>query len=409
MGLFRGSETDQRSPQRPERFVVVDVETTGVYNSDRVVEIAAVTLSSHGEVIDEWDTLVDPGRDVGPTYIHGVTASMVSLAPRFEEAASALADRLHGAVLVGHNLPFDSRMLAMEYARLGAQFNPGRGICTLSRCGGRLEVACAEYGIDIEHHHRALADARATAQLFLAVQCNSDECMAATLAGLPNVAFPRTFRRDVVSEGLQEMPFLAGLAARTSHRQACGASLVYLDLLDRALNDLRVTADEWHELCSVARSLGMTTEDIDRSHECYMRELIAAATRDGRITEAERVLLERASTALRLDERIVGDALVRYRTTEASVRFEAGISVCFTGAATYSDGTELTRADLSRKAQAYGMRVSDSVTKKSCDLLVAADPSSQSGKVRKARQFSIPVVSVEDFLYAQPGSDVPAH
>jgi hypothetical protein len=50
-----------------DRFVVVDVETTGVLNSDRIVEVAAVTLSPNGQVVDEWDTLVNPGRDVGPT------------------------------------------------------------------------------------------------------------------------------------------------------------------------------------------------------------------------------------------------------------------------------------------------------------------------------------------------------
>jgi hypothetical protein len=117
-----------------DRFVVVDVETTGLYNSDRVVEVAAVTLAKGGEIVDEWDTLVNPGRDVGPTHIHGVTASMVSAAPRFEEVAEALAARLDGAVLVAHNLVFDARMLTNEYGRLGAAMDPGRGVCT--RCMG---------------------------------------------------------------------------------------------------------------------------------------------------------------------------------------------------------------------------------------------------------------------------------
>lgn len=109
-----------------DRFVVVDVETTGLYNNDRVVEVAAVTLSGEGTILDEWDTLVNPERDVGPTAIHGVTASMVSAAPRFEEAAAALAGRLHGAILVAHNLVFDSRMLRNEYQRLGASMDPGK-------------------------------------------------------------------------------------------------------------------------------------------------------------------------------------------------------------------------------------------------------------------------------------------
>ncbi len=79
---------------QPPHYVAVDVETTGLYTADRVVEVAAVTVSADGRVIDEWDTLVNPGRDVGPTSLHGITASMVSPAPGFEEVAMALASRL---------------------------------------------------------------------------------------------------------------------------------------------------------------------------------------------------------------------------------------------------------------------------------------------------------------------------
>lgn len=100
-----------------DRYVVVDVETTRLYNVDRIVEVAAVTVDSSGAIVDEWGTLVDPQRDVGPTHIHGVTASMVSAAPRFQEVAAALADRLYGAALVAHNLTFDARMLANEFGR----------------------------------------------------------------------------------------------------------------------------------------------------------------------------------------------------------------------------------------------------------------------------------------------------
>lgn len=70
-----------------DRFAVVDVENTGLYNSDRLVELAVVTLDDSGRTIDEWDTLINPQRDVGPVHIHGITASMVSAAPLFAEIA----------------------------------------------------------------------------------------------------------------------------------------------------------------------------------------------------------------------------------------------------------------------------------------------------------------------------------
>jgi len=99
-------------PTTNSNFVVIDCETTGLGKYDRVLEVAAITIDSATlEVIDEYDTLINPQRDVGPVNIHGITASMVELAPSFEEVAGSLAQRVSGNVLVAHNLSFDVRML----------------------------------------------------------------------------------------------------------------------------------------------------------------------------------------------------------------------------------------------------------------------------------------------------------
>lgn len=46
-----------------DRFVVVEVETTGLYGNDRMVEVADVTVSGEGAIVDAWDTLANPERD----------------------------------------------------------------------------------------------------------------------------------------------------------------------------------------------------------------------------------------------------------------------------------------------------------------------------------------------------------
>lgn len=102
----------KRAAGGADRIVVVDTETTGVYPTDRVVEIALITLSLDGEVMDVFDTLIQPECDVGATFIHGITASMVAGAPIFADVAGDVALRLDGACVAAHNLPFDSRMLA---------------------------------------------------------------------------------------------------------------------------------------------------------------------------------------------------------------------------------------------------------------------------------------------------------
>ncbi len=390
------------------RFLVVDVETTGVYNSDRIVEVAAVTLSTSGEVVDEWDTLVNPGRDVGPTHIHGVTASMVSAAPSFDEVAEALAIRVEGAVLVAHNLVFDARMLTNEYARLGAVLDPGRGVCTLSQCGQSLEDACATYRVELHHHHRALADARATAHLLTAARCRVDEALPARIESLSSPACPRTLRRDaVVADVSVSMPYLARIAARSHHRAERGPSLIYLDMLDWALDDLAVSPEEWSELSALAESLGMTNADIYSAHRRYLRELVAAAGRDGKITEQEHALLIRAVEALHLDPSLLDEAVGPYMEVARLFRIQPDMRVCFTGAATYSDGTELPRERLTRIAQGLGLQVVDSVTKRGCDFVVAADTSSLSGKASKARGYRIPIVDARDFACAEAGMALP--
>ena len=151
-----------------ERLVVVDVETTGFGRWDRVVEVAAVSLDARTlRVVDEFETLVNPGRGVGPTSVHGITDAMVADAPTFEGVAAQLADRLHGAVLVAHNLQFDRRMLDQEFERFTADEDRewGSGICTLRLSGMKLSAACAAHGIRLDGHHRALDDARAAAEL----------------------------------------------------------------------------------------------------------------------------------------------------------------------------------------------------------------------------------------------------
>ena len=53
--------------QTEPRLVVIDCETTGFSRYDRIVEIAVVTLDSRTlEPVDEYDTLVNPERDLDP-------------------------------------------------------------------------------------------------------------------------------------------------------------------------------------------------------------------------------------------------------------------------------------------------------------------------------------------------------
>jgi DNA polymerase-3 subunit epsilon len=159
------------------RFVVVDVETTGTspHSGDRVTEVAAVVMEG-GQIEDAFQSLVNPGRPI-PSFITsltGITNAMVADAPSFRDIAGALAQRLEARTFVAHNAPFDWGFLSMEFARADrpeALFGPP--LCTV-RLARRLlkhlprrnlDAVAWHYGIEIESRHRALGDARATAQV----------------------------------------------------------------------------------------------------------------------------------------------------------------------------------------------------------------------------------------------------
>ena len=138
-------------------FAVIDVETTGLFpgGHDRVVEVAALRLGSDGTQTQEFATLVNPGRDVGPTHIHRIRARDVKDAPHFQDVAGDILDVIAGGVLVGHNIAFDLRFLSAEFARLGISFPDSARLCTLALSrkvtstlpSRKLKELCRHWGI----------------------------------------------------------------------------------------------------------------------------------------------------------------------------------------------------------------------------------------------------------------------
>ncbi len=115
-------------------FAVIDFETTGLFpgSHDRVIELAVVHVSTDGRVEGEWETLVNPRRDLGPQRIHGIRSSDIVTAPPFEQIAGQLVQLLAGRVVVAHNASFDTRFLVAELQRSGQWMLPDLvSLCTM--------------------------------------------------------------------------------------------------------------------------------------------------------------------------------------------------------------------------------------------------------------------------------------
>lgn len=159
-------------------FVVFDLETTGSKTPpSRVVEIGAYKVL-HGEVIDKFHTRVDPQQPIPYfiTRLTGISDDMVSDAPLFSDIVDDLLKFIGDAVLVAHNSGFDMRFLNYEIGRVfeGHRLkNPSLCTVQLSRrlvpevANHKLKTVAEYYSLDMTNHHRAAADAYATAQIFI--------------------------------------------------------------------------------------------------------------------------------------------------------------------------------------------------------------------------------------------------
>ncbi|MFF3611330.1 DEDDh family exonuclease [Streptomyces sp. NPDC002580] len=158
----------------PQGYAVVDVETTGLARDDRIISAAVYRLDARGEVEDHWYTMVNPERDPGPVWIHGLTSEMLEGAPLFPEVAEEFSARLADRVLVAHNAVFDWSMIAREYARAEREAPVRQRLCTIALSkelglplpNHKLESLAAHFGVVQQRAHHALDDARVLAEAF---------------------------------------------------------------------------------------------------------------------------------------------------------------------------------------------------------------------------------------------------
>lgn len=405
-------------------YTVIDVETTGLVpeKHDRVVEIGVVYVSHSGEVQGHWSTLVNPGRDVGPTWLHGVSATDVMKAPTFAEIAPHLLRAVTGRIMVGHNVTFDLRFLGAEFLRAGVPLRqlPLQGLCTMHWSGAffaapsrRLSDCCAACGIPLLEAHSAEQDALATAGLLGAYLRASSyrppwgEAVAASRAyAWPEISEPfpdvRLARRAEV-RAVPPDAWLDRIVARMP-RVADPRVEAYLASLERALLDRFLAEHEKDDLIAVAAHSQLSRSDVRQIHSLYLLAMAEVAWEDGVVTDTERSDLDHVASVLGLAPGDVADALAQAlkfredgeahdqakdKVAMAGIRLAPGDRVVFTGAM----GRE--RGEWEAIARARGLELGG-VTKRT-KLVVAADPNSYSGKAAKARNYGIPIVTEAAF------------
>lgn len=175
---FRIALTDAQIDLKKAVFVVYDLETTGLSsNYNEIIEMAAVKID-HGHFTEEFSTYVKPKEPIPAfiTEITSITNDDVRNAPGIETAIVDFNKFIQGTILVAHNATFDNSHLYKNLKEFGLWEHDFPTIDTLQlarvRYGNKLKTfnlkALAKYfDVELLQHHRAIADAKSTAEIFL--------------------------------------------------------------------------------------------------------------------------------------------------------------------------------------------------------------------------------------------------
>lgn len=186
---------DPGTPLSSLRFLVVDVETTGMRAQvdDRVTEVAAVAVEG-GATVPVLHSLVNPGRPIPwrISALTGITDQMVRGAPAFSALAPLMRAALEDRVFVAHNAAFDWSFVQAELARAGEPVPMVAQLCTVKLARRvlpflprrSLDHVTAHYGVRIHGRHRADGDAVATAEVLRRLLADAEPQGVATWGDL---------------------------------------------------------------------------------------------------------------------------------------------------------------------------------------------------------------------------------
>lgn len=180
--LFRSSAQQQELHNQDLAsltFTVFDTEATGLNPSlgDEIIQIAAVRIVNGKLREAEYlDQLVDPKRRIPAASIpiHGITDAMVAGQPSATEVLPKFHAFVGHSVLVAHNAAFDMRLLELKQDAIGLTFDQPvldtlllAAVLYPDQATHGLEALAARLGVDVSQRHNALADAMATAHVWL--------------------------------------------------------------------------------------------------------------------------------------------------------------------------------------------------------------------------------------------------
>lgn len=164
--------------QEKRKYAVVDLEATSASSNAKIIQVGIVIIEN-SQIVKTYETDVNPHEKLTShiRQLTGLTDKRLRKAPDFSQVAREIYELIEDAIFVAHNVKFDANLLAEALFWEGFELvTPRVDTVELAQVffpmfeKYNLGILCEQLDIPLKHAHTALADASATATLFLKIQ-----------------------------------------------------------------------------------------------------------------------------------------------------------------------------------------------------------------------------------------------
>jgi len=156
-------------------FAIIDTETSGgKYNEEKIIEIG-ILIYDGNKIIETFQSLINPQKKVDyfVQKLTGIKEKELKSCKTFKDHAKEIKKLLKNKVIVGHNVEYDYRVLKNEFKIIGIDYK-AKTLCIIEMSkkifpdleSYKLKKICKHFNIELNNHHRAFDDAKATSELF---------------------------------------------------------------------------------------------------------------------------------------------------------------------------------------------------------------------------------------------------
>lgn len=213
-------------------FVAFDIESTGFQPvQNRMIELSAVKFTLDGQVLGEFDELIDPGIPIpeSASKVNHLYDEDVRGKPKASEILQKFTDFLdEDAILIAHNSEFDVKFVGSEYSLEGLELPKNEVWDSLPMArefvknimNHKMETLIHHFGFKADGFHRALVDSYHVMHLFLHFFKNGR-----SIEEIKQFASPRKF--NLGSEIFRVQLPLPLMALKRSLAQGCFVQFTY--------------------------------------------------------------------------------------------------------------------------------------------------------------------------------------